>query len=70
MPSTFDDERRSILRSDVSVADALSIQNEKKKYGAMLPKSGVYFLPDEKVVIFLRIMRNMIKKCEREQTFM
>ena len=30
------------------------LNDEKRKYGAMLPKSGVYFLPDEKVVGFLK----------------
>ena len=30
------------------------VSDEKKKYGALLPKSGVYFLPDEKVVGFLK----------------
>jgi hypothetical protein len=30
------------------------LSDEKRKYGAMLPKSGVYFLPDEKVVGFLK----------------
>jgi len=29
---------------------------DKKKYGALLPKTGVYFLPDEKVLGFLKIM--------------
>ena len=27
---------------------------DKKKYGALLPKTGVYFLPDERVVAFLK----------------
>ena len=27
---------------------------DKKKYGALLPKTGVYFLPDEKVLGFLK----------------
>ena len=27
---------------------------DKKRYGALLPKTGVYFLPDDKVLSFLR----------------
>ena len=27
---------------------------DKKRYGALLPKTGVYFLPDDKVLAFLR----------------
>lgn len=29
-------------------------EQDKKRYGALLPKTGVYFLPDEKVLAFLR----------------
>jgi hypothetical protein len=29
-------------------------ESDKKKYGALLPKTGVYFLPDDKVIGFLR----------------
>lgn len=29
-------------------------ESDKKRYGALLPKTGVYFLPDEKVLAFLR----------------
>ena len=29
-------------------------EQDKKKYGALLPKTGVYFLPDDKVLAFLR----------------
>lgn len=37
---------------------------DKKKYGALLPKSGVYFLPDEKVIGFLKIMNALRKHAE------
>jgi hypothetical protein len=30
------------------------ISTEKKKYGALLPKVGVYFLPDEKILGLLK----------------
>ena len=29
-------------------------EQDKRKYGALLPKTGVYFLPDDKVLAFLR----------------
>ena len=29
-------------------------EQDKRRYGALLPKTGVYFLPDEKVLAFLR----------------
>jgi hypothetical protein len=38
---------------------------DKKRYGALLPKTGVYFLPDERVVALLKITNHVKKKCER-----
>ena len=32
------------------------MQEDRQKYGSLLPKSGVYFLPDEKVVGFLKLL--------------
>jgi len=29
-------------------------ETDKKKYGALLPKTGVYFLPDERIIVFLK----------------
>ena len=29
-------------------------ESDKRKYGALLPKTGVYFLPDDKVIGFLK----------------
>lgn len=34
-------------------------EKDKHKYGALLPKTGVYFLPDDKVLAFLRIMNQL-----------
>ena len=42
-------QMNSIMSGDLSVYEM-----DKKKYGALLPKSGVYFLPDERVVAFLK----------------
>jgi hypothetical protein len=32
----------------------------------MLPKSGVYFLPDTKVIDFMRVLNDYKKQCEEE----
>jgi len=29
-------------------------EQDKKKFGHLLPKTGVYFLPDERIIMFLR----------------
>lgn len=39
---------------------------ERKLYGAMLPKHGVYFLPDLKVIDFIRVLNNYKRKCLNE----
>jgi len=49
LPSQISD---GIDSTNNSISNQLS--EEKKKYGVLLPKSGVYFLPDEKVVGFLK----------------
>lgn len=53
---------------------------QNKQYGALLPKTGVYFLPDEKIVGFLkyisifdnsayRILNELRRKYEREHNY-
>ena len=41
------------MQSTMSIEQSV-YQIDKKKYGALLPKTGVYFLPDERVVAFLK----------------
>lgn len=39
---------------------------ERNKYGCLLPRTGVHFLPDSKVVDFLRLLYDYRKKCVKE----
>ena len=39
--------------SSAAKATMQMYEMDKKKYGALLPKTGVYFLPDDKVLSFL-----------------
>lgn len=39
---------------------------DRKSFGNMLPKQGVYFLPDTKVIDFLRVLDDYWKQCEKE----
>lgn len=39
---------------------------ERKIFGAMLPKHGVYFLPDLKVLDFIRVLNNYKRKSLKE----
>lgn len=47
-------------------ADALSLG---RQYGEMLPKTGVYFLPDFKVTGFIELLDNLILKFSKEQKY-
>ena len=41
-------------------------QKERNKYGCLLPRTGVHFLPDSKVVDFLRLLNDYRRKCCKE----
>lgn len=43
---------------------------DKKKYGAMLPSNGVYFLPDERVVAFLKLVNAARRRYEDENNYL
>ena len=51
-------------------SDYSQFDYDKRKYGALLPKTGVYFLPDERVVALLKITNHVKKKCEKENDYM
>ena len=56
-----DDDKKS--QSESSSAASFIMPNspsekERKIYGGMLPKHGVYFLPDLKVMDFIRVLNN------------
>lgn len=66
-PSTFSNRhsaRASVLNSEATLDSAYQVYQEHRKYGALLPKSGVYFVPDEKLVSFLRTIREKLKHFE------
>jgi len=42
---------------------------EKKKFGVLLPKSGVYFLPDQKILAFLKILNWMRVQAEKDGNY-
>lgn len=39
---------------------------DRNKFGALLPRTGVHFLPDSKVVDFLRLLNDYRKRCCKE----
>ena len=55
----------STLSAEMSV-----YESDKKKHGVLLPKTGVYFSPDERVVAFLKIMNEMRKRYEGVGNYM
>ena len=47
--------------------DAVSLAFE---YGEMLPKTGIYALPDFKVMLFLKVLTDYHKKLQNEQKYL
>lgn len=58
--------RGSVLNSERTLDSAYHVYQEHRKYGALLPKSGVYFVPDDKLCAFLHILRDKLKFFEKE----
>lgn len=44
-------------------------EEERAQYGSLLPRTGVHFLPDTKVIDFLKLLDDYRKKCEKEGQF-
>ena len=55
------------LREAGLADDSFSLQQE---YGEMLPKTGVYSLPNFMVIAFMRILTDYHKKLESEQRYL
>lgn len=54
-PSTNTASMSKRLQDSIfSSAEPSIYELDKKKYGALLPKTGVYFLPDERIIMFLK----------------
>ena len=54
-PKDFKSNQESLLSSAKhSYPELSAYEMDKKKYGALLPKTGVYFLPDERIIAFLK----------------
>lgn len=47
-------ENRLVAGKETDLSPREADLNERSKYGALLPRTGVHFLPDNKVVDFLR----------------
>ena len=64
---TQTDERTSNNSSTYSYkCPASPTAHERKLYGSMLPRQGVYFLPDLKVIDFIRVLHNYKRQCLKE----
>lgn len=44
-------------------------EEERAQYGSLLPRTGVHFLPDGKVIDFLKLLDNYRKTCEKDGQF-
>ena len=70
-PSVQDLGDLSRSPSFAGMSDAASVfSQDKKKFGALLPRTGVYFLPDERVMAFLKLVNQMRKKYEVDTNYL
>ena len=54
-PKDMKSNQESLLSSaKQSFPELSAYELDKRKYGALLPKTGVYFLPDERIIAFLK----------------
>jgi hypothetical protein len=65
MPSNQEGETQQPSQH-MSMGPRASTVKERAKYGCLLPRTGVHFLPDSKVVDFLRLLNDYRKKCCKE----
>lgn len=59
-------EPGSVVEGDQNLISQQNDMAERTKYGCLLPRTGVHFLPDSKVVDFLRLLNDYRKKCCKE----
>ena len=59
--------QHEVFEIDTNFADQIS--EERKKFGSMMPKHGVYFVPDKRVVSFLKMMREIEKECLTDKNY-
>ena len=56
--------------SHLSKADQADALNLAEEYGEMLPKTGIYFLPDFKITGFLKILNDYHDKLMTEHRYL
>ena len=60
----------SLNMSNIGSDYSSQFEFDKKKYGALLPKTGVYFLPDERIVTLLKVTNHVRKLCEKNNEYL
>lgn len=66
-PSTSGSDKFKLQGSREKLSQSQGrMPGDRRSYGNMLPKTGVYFLPDSKVIDFCRVLTDYKKQCEQE----
>lgn len=60
---------RQLKRQEETDSPRSAPNRERRKYGSMLPRTGVHFLPDSKVIDFLKLLDEYRRKCEADGKF-
>lgn len=60
---------RQLVEAEDHESPRSATEEERAQYGSLLPRTGVHFLPDTKVIDFLKLLDDYRKKCEKEGNF-
>jgi hypothetical protein len=72
-PSLKESPRSNNMKSLFSTKSQKSMTAydlDKQKFGHLLPKTGVYFLPDERIIVFLKCVNDMRKRYEQAGNYL
>lgn len=64
-----DQGERRIVEAEQHESPRSATEEERAQYGSLLPRTGVHFLPDTKVIDFLKLLDDYRKKCEKDGQF-
>lgn len=68
-PEGEGDNNRQLVEAEDHESPRSATEEERAQYGSLLPRTGVHFLPDTKVIDFLKLLDDYRKKCEKEGQF-
>ena len=63
------DKEGQLVQAEDHESPRSATEEERAQYGSLLPRTGVHFLPDTKVIDFLKLLDDYRKKWEKDGVF-